>query len=284
MLHKVRIAGKQPEYFFREFCFGNIFKLELNGLYIVFIMQIDQQLLPGMQFDLACLAGERIRPVHPNDAADAVKNLTVNIDMGMNIHFTESIRQVTPSRHTGFVTVHGSEHGVRVGQRLTVVILFGAACPYSERRRIHHQLSSYRFYMGKMAGNVFTSIIIDGPLGDRVGAFTRIPLGAFGRYSDRKSIRQAVDQYITRTRQRRAVIQLAGALRHQRDSAGPGPVSVGRKGVFRIIDDTVRSIRAAGNGSDLVFGSIRGNLNAVVRPVLYIRLLACVSRLLRLKL
>ena len=75
-----------------------------------------------------------------------------------------------------------------------------------------------------MACDIFPGCVINGIRPDRVGALTGIGPASGRIHPNGEILRKPVDQDITAARERLSVIELAGALGHQSDSACIGPV------------------------------------------------------------
>ena len=213
----LRVAGVQAQRLLGDIRLGKRFDHELEALLVAFFTEDDRQLLARLQRDLPGLAGERVRAVHPGDAAHAVEHFHVG---GGRLN----VGQVAPGRRVPLIAGVGLQARLGVGQGGAVVDLGGAPRPHGERRGVDHQPARHGADVGKVAGYVTSHLVKNAVAADDVGAFAGVGLRAPGGDADRELGGQAVHQRIRGARQRPAVEQLAGALGHQGDGAAPRPV------------------------------------------------------------
>ena len=95
------------------------------------------------------------------------------------------------------------------------------------QRRGHYQkFPAHSLYIGKMFGNVFACLIVDGIVRDGVVALSGFRAAASGTGLYRESGGKAVNQNVRCAGQGLPVIIFARALRHKSDSAVPCPVAI----------------------------------------------------------
>ena len=186
---------------------------------------MDSQFLPCVQLDLPGLPGERIGSVHPDDPADPVQGLTLGKGLPV-VRLRKDIGGIAPGSLVHHITARPCHSRIRTGEGRPVICLHGTACPHRERRGIHDQDSVHGLDIRKMACDVLAGTVIDRIAADRVGPPSRISLTATGCHLYAEPLRKAVDQHIAAAREGLSVIELAGALRHKRDSSCISPVAV----------------------------------------------------------
>ena len=219
---KVGIIGKQAQDFFGEVRFKDILELELNGLHVFFIMQVDQQFLPGVQLNFTGFAGERVCAVHHDDTAEAVQDLAVDLLTDLRGHFGEYVGQVAPAGHTVFIAWRAGNQCVAVDQRCAVVGLMVAGGPDGQRRGVDDQLAGHLLDVGEEFGDIFIFAVINRIGPHRVQAGTGISLAAVSEHADGVFRWQAIYQHVCGAAQRFTVEHLARALRDQCHRFIPG--------------------------------------------------------------
>ena len=221
---KLGIVCVQAQHFLREIRLGKVEDLEFDALLFALVVQVYLQLLPGGQFDLRGFAGERIGPVHPDVAADAVQRLLVS-------PLLNDVIRIPPRRFTLYVARVALDMRFRNCQRLAVIDLFAAAGPEGERGGVDGQQTVHLLDVGEVAGDILSGLVVDHIAAHRIGARAGIGLTAVGDDTDAEFVGKTIDQDVRRAREGLAVIQLAGALGHERDRFRPCPVPIRGKGI-----------------------------------------------------
>ena len=158
---EIRIVRVQTQQFIRKFGLFHIFQRETDGLTVLFVVQIYEQLLTGVQLDFLCFTGERVRAVHPDGAAYTVQHLHVS---RVRLH----ICHIPPGDRLLFVVRRVREPRIRGGKGRAVIHLFRARGPDGERLGIDDQFAGYGTDVREMFGHVLAARVKDCVSADRV--------------------------------------------------------------------------------------------------------------------
>ena len=203
----------------------------------VFIKAHGESMTRGKR-GLTGLSGQRVRAVHDDAAADSVQ--------GILSGFRKKTCDV-------FLGGGGKqrESGGGLSQIVSVIDLLIAAGPDSHGGGVHHKCAGDGFNAGKMIGHHFAAFVEDGIFRDRVFRVSGIGDASAGGSAEGEAVGQAGDEYGIRAGERRAVIDLAGALGDEGDGSVHSPVPAGRvriRAAFRICLQTGELRDSVGDG------------------------------------
>ena len=224
LLQEGRVVPIEPQQFLGKVIFSEILYFQLDALPAIQVGEEDGELLACPQLDLAPLAGQRVCCVHPDHAADPVQSLAV---IGSALcGLGDDIGSVAPGNLAACAAFVEGDIRLRAGQRGAVVDFFGGACVDRKGSGNYQKSAAHSLNVCKMTGDIFTRIVVDGVVGDRVLALAGVRPAAPGTGLNGEDGREAVDQDVRGAGQRLSVIVFTCALCHKGDGAVPGPITV----------------------------------------------------------
>ena len=213
----VRIVGIDAKDILRKILFAERFNVEFNGFFSCVIVQKDREFLSGIEHHLTGFTADWVGSVHPHDAAQGVHGFTAGcVGNRQGTVAPDGLLIVMTFIHAGPC--------FRVDQRCSVVDFFSTSGPDGHGNRVHPQYTVNRLHIGEMRGDILTLLIVNRIFADPVRRDTGVCLTADGHNLNVEVCGQAENKGVCRPGERKAVIELAGALRNQGDGPRPGPV------------------------------------------------------------